>query len=59
VVLQWVGGIVACVFVYIGSTNLLNNIVTGTSTSDDLVVTIVPVVLAATALGVLVNVFKG
>lgn len=58
-VLNWAAGIVACVFTYIGSTRLLENVVTGTSTSDVLVQNIVPVVLAATVMGIVINVFRG
>jgi len=56
---SWIGGIVAGVFVYILASNLLGNIVTGTSTADTLTVNIVPVILAAVVVGVSVKVFKG
>lgn len=57
--LNWVGGIIAGIFVYIGATQLLNNIVTGTSTADTLVTNIVPVVLGAVVVGIAVKVFRG
>ena len=49
--------IIAGLFIYVGGTYLLNNIVTGTSVGEDVVTTVVPVVLGVSVVGILWKVF--
>lgn len=45
-------------FVYVGATFLMNAVVTGTSTSETIVTTIVPVVLGVAVVGIMIRVFR-
>jgi hypothetical protein len=50
-------GVLAGVFLFVGVRYLLNNIVTGTTVSDNLVNTFVPVAVACAVCVVIVGVF--
>ena len=45
-------------FIYVGATFLMSAVVTGTSTSDTVVRTVVPVVLGVAVVGIVVRVFR-
>ena len=45
-------------FIFVGASFLMNAVVTGTSTSDTIVRTVIPVVLGVTVVGIMVRVFR-
>jgi len=45
-------------FLYTGSRWMLPSVITGTTTSETIILNVVPVVLAAVVVGVVINIFR-
>jgi len=52
------GAIIMGTFLYVGGIWLLPNIITGTTTGETIITNVLPIVLAVTVIGVVINVFR-
>ena len=52
------GAIIMGMFVYVGANQLMNNVVTGTSVGEVLLMNVVPIALAGAVLAVVVGIFR-